>query len=105
MVAMSRHSIQRLVDRLDGLVTADEVISVVGRYQFKVGKTWVFIKDLGRTVTLTQKSTNGSYVNGSQVWAIVRRAYVADEGAVATVVLAGRNKAPESGAHYIPSSR
>jgi hypothetical protein len=99
----SRHVIDRLTNRLDGIVTPAEVQAALQKIQPqpRIGKTWILVKRLPKVVRLEDSSTLGVKVFGSEVWAIVRRSGLHDPGCLATVMLVNAGKAREPRSFYV----
>jgi hypothetical protein len=86
-VETSLHAIQRLTDRLGQVVTSAEVAQALLKCpEPKVGKTWVLVKKLSKSIYIPCNTADGG-ANGDSVWAVVSRFGPSDPGALVTVLV------------------
>jgi len=80
------HCKERVVRRLQGIVSLAEVRTAVSKLNPQVGETWVLVKRLPAHKVVTCNTPDG-VVNGDLVWAVVKCRHEADAGKVVTVML------------------
>ena len=83
---ITTHCERRVLSRLSGVVSVEEVQRKVAQLCPRVGETWVLVKRLKNPVYIPCGTDDGG-VNGDTVWAVVKRYDKKDDGAIVTVLV------------------